>query len=584
MATQPFPYSAYQDPTALLTQYDEQGNVIQPNQYGQVPGAFGYVPPNSITTPTGSSPSSVSAIYGAPAAAPAYNGARNDSIGAQVSQNQNYENQAGQQINQEAEAQLPYYSGLQTQFQQEASSALNQLGATPGYTPGEASQINVNYGQFNTPESTLDSEYLTPAEQTSIYGNPQVGAQVTDAGLKNEGAQLGAYEQNLSGQVGNFANYAKQGVQDLSGGLQTANSGLQSGLQGAQGKFGNLDTAVNNPALAFDPNGTEKQITDAQVQDMRTSAGQAVGAQYQTAENQLQRQAANAGNSSPLAIAAANARLQQQEAAGEGNAEVAANIAALQAQQQQAASIEQQREGAAQTQTGFKANAATTEEQAAQNAAALAGTTGVTSAALTGTQGLAAAEQTAQKGIDAANTYGQTAINEQNLMTGQQAGADTLAEQEAAARAASIAGNRQTTGTSINQTKYGQGVGSQQDTSQGAQTVGGARIGGQQNYLAGVTGQQGMAQQGGQAAVGQQQNAFSTETGGLGQGATTLANYKVSAPTAISQASSLIGAVAPKGLAEGGVASKPEVHIVGEKGPELIMPLGRYRAKDRKVA
>lgn len=562
-------------PQALnsLLPLDANGNPINP--YGQAPGSFGYVPPSMIPqSPGAGNFQPATDVYGNPVAAPQFNGTRDDSIGAQVNSNQNLINEFGQQINQEAESQLGYYSPLQAQYQQEANSALNQLGQTPGYTPQEAGQININYSQDNTTPAALQAQFLSPNEQQWIAGDPSVGSQVTDQGIANEGAQLNSYGQDLSGQVGNYANYTKAGTDLLGSGLSSAQQQLNSGLQGAQSGFSSLNEAVNNPSLSFDPNNTEKQITDAQMQEMQTAAGQRIGAQYQTAEDQLQRQAAAAGNSSPLAIAAANSRLQTQEASDQGNAEVTAQLAALQAQQQQATSIEQQREAATQAQTGFKAGAATTEQQQAQNAAALAGTSALGAAGLAGTQEIAAGESVGQAGINAANQYGQQAIGEQNTMTGQQYGADTTAEQLAQQRAAQIAGNRQTTQQNVNQTQYSQGTGSQQLTSAGAQTVGGARMAGQNTYLQGVTGQQSGAQQGGQAAVGQQQSAYSTQTGGLNQGTASLGNYKVSAPTAVGQATGLINALGSK--AKGDVITQPSLQVIGEAGPEMVMKVPQY--------
>jgi len=578
MSTQPIPIS-YPQSQQPLTQLDENGNPIV-NQYGQIPGAFGYVPPSQIAaSPTGSYGGS--GVYGSPVAAPAFSAQNNWNIDNAVQENQNFANDAFQQVNQEAQGELGTYGPQQTQFENEANAGLNQLAAQPGYTPGQESQINTNYSQFNTSPATLQQNFLTPTQQTDIMGDPSEGSVVTDAGLANEGSQLGAYGQDLSGQVGNFANYTKAGTNQLDTGLSSANQSLASGLEGAQSEFGSLNQAVTNPALGFDPNSTEQQITPAEMQQMQTNAGEAVGAQYQTAEDQLQQQQANAGNTSPLAIAAANARLQQQQAAGEGNAESNAAIAALQAQEQQASSIEQQREAAADTQSGLQAQAATTEQSQAQQAAALAGTEGVSSAGLAGTQEIAAGEAVGQTGLNAANQYGTTAINEQNQMTGQQYSADTTAEQLAQSRANELALNQQGTQEGNEQTQYNQGVGSAQATAGGAQTVGAADIAGKNTYLQGVQNEQSAAQSGGQNAVQTQLGTASGESGALNQSTSIAAGNKANSPTVLGEINSTAKAF---GLYRGGIVDKPEVHLVGEKGPEIIMPTGRYRAKDRRVA
>ncbi len=524
----------------------------------------------------------------------------------QAYNNQNLTAQQGQQLQNEGLSQLQYYGPLQQQAQQEEQAALQQLQQTPGYTDPEASQINVNYGQYNTPTSALQSQFLTPDEQSSISGNPNAPVDSLNQGVYNEGQQLAgyganlggqinAYGENLSGQVGNYANYTKGALDTLDTGTGTAVGNLKSGLQGAQAGFSKLDSAVNNPGLSFDPNNTERQLTDADVQEMETAAGTTVGNSYRTAEDQLQRNAAAAGNTSPLAIAAANARLQTQEASQQGDAEVNAEIAAKQAQQSRAAAIEAQREGAVQTQTGLQAGAATTEQSQAQNAAALAGTQGLTAAELEGTQGITAAENVGQAGINAANTYGAAALdtankygtaalNTQTNMTNQSYGAQSTAEQLAAARAAQLAANRQTTQTGVNTTQYNQGTGSAQLTSGGAQTVGNSRIAGQGAYRSGVAGQQAAAQQGGQAAVGQQQSAYGTQTTGLNSSTATAANMKTNQPSVIGDITGLAKAFGAK---DGEVISEPSIRLVGEDGPEWIAPVqsrSRYRQGERMAA
>lgn len=481
---------------------------------------------------------------------------------------------AGQdQLNQEAIAQLQHYGPRQTQQEGLSDAALQQLRDTPGFTPDETSKIGVDYGQNRTSDADLGGQFLTQDEQSRISGDPNRPLEAAYTGTANEGAQLNAYGQNLSGQVGNYANYTGSAVDRLRGGLDTAVGNLGTGLDRAQDKFGKLDTAVNDPGLAFDPNSTEKQLTDADVQEMKTAAGTRIGNQYRSAEDDLQRRAAAAGNTSPLAIAAANARLQTQEASQQGDAETNADIAARQAQYERAAGIEGQREGAVGRRVGLQAGAATTEEQAAQNAAALAGTTGVNAAGLEGTQGIAAAERVGQAGIDAANTYGQTAIGEQNVMTGQQTAAQSQAERDAAARAAALATNRQNTQTGVNATRYGQGMQTQQATSRGAETVGGARIAGQGAYRSGVAQQEGMAQQGGQQAINQQLGAYGTATGGINQSTANRATYEHSGKSLLGQ---VIGGV----LAEGGVVTEPTVALIGEKGPEMVLPFPRYRRQE----
>jgi len=588
MAAAATPYSSYlqflasQNPQAMQDSALTPPNSIlnPPNSpYG---GVYGNAPnPTSVANPTWSNVGQ--------------GGTGNDEndILQQAYNNQQYINQQGQQLNQEAQGELAYYGPQQATYDQAQAQALKQLQQNPGYTPGQAGQINVDYSQYNTTPGALNSQFLTQGEQGGIAGDPNRPLQAAYTGTQNEGdqlnsyganlgAQVGAYGENLSGQVGNYSNYTKGALDTLNTGTGAAVGKLASGLQGAQSGFSKLDTAVNNPGLAFDPNNTERQLTDADVQEMETAAGTTVGNSYRTAEDQLQRNAAAAGNTSPLAIAAANARLQTQEASQQGEAETNAEIAAKQAQQTRAAQIEAQREGAVQTATGLRAGAATTEQSQAQAAAALAGTQGLSAAELAGVQGIGAAENVGQAGINAANTYGQaginaanqygqTAINQQDTMTNQQYGAQATAEQLAAARAAQLAGNRQATQANVNQTQYNQGTGSAQLTSGGAQAVGNQQIAGQNAYRAGVAGQQQYNQQGGQQAMGAQQSAYGTQTGGLNASTAAAGNMKTNQPSVIKDITSMAGAFLS---AKGDVVTEPEVHLIAEKGPEWVGPVG----------
>lgn len=387
-------------------------------------------------------------------------------------QDQALETGQNQQIYNEAQNQLGYYGPIQQQAQQDQNEALSQLKQTPGYTG---------------------------AEQTAIAGDPNAVRDVTTQGIAKEQAQLDQYGTNVNK------------------GLDTLNSGLSD----AQGKFSKLDSAVNDPSLAFDPNGTEKQVSDADVQEMKNAAGTRVGNQYRSAEDTLMRQAAAAGNTNPLAVEAARARLLTQSAADQGDAEVNADIAARQAQQQQATSIEQQRQQAANTRTGYKAGAATTEQSQAQSAAGLAGT----------------------QAVQAQENIGQTGLGQTNTQTQQGATAAQTADQATSQRAADA-----------------------------AQT----RITGQGNYRTGVAQQQGLAQQGGQTAVQQQQNAANTTANSLNTSTANRANYenKTQASSIPNMALDTVKSI----FKTGGIVTEPTVGVIAENGPEWVGPATpRYR-------
>lgn len=496
-------------------------------------------------------------------------------------QNQNIIGAYGTELNNEALNAGGFYGNMLPGQVHKQDQALNELRDTPGYTPGEAGQINTDYSQFNTG----DDQYA------NMRGNPNAVKAVGDAGAAGEGAMLNQYQANLGGEVREYAKNVggatDQYGEDLGGavnrygsGVGGAVSGLKSGIKDAQ-DFSMLDNAVNREDLAFDPNGTEHQMTDADVQNIKTAAGTRIGNASRNAEDTMMRQAAEAGNTSPLALAAARERLVHQSAADQGDSELNADIAARQAQFGRAQAIEGQREGAVQTQAGMQATAGTTEEAARQAGAGLTGTADIQAQKDIGAAGLQAAtdlghtqvqsaKDVGAQGIDAANRYGQFSTQTQGDIANKQYGAAANADAAATGRAATESAQR-----------YGQGVGSTQATAKGAQTVGDARMAGNQAYRTGVAGQENLAAQGGNEALKNQNATYNTTTQGLNQSANGQGNFiNGKASFGDSFMKNLGGAItswasAPN-AAKGDIITEPQTRTIGEAGPELVIPVGRY--------
>jgi len=480
-------------------------------------------------------------------------------------------NSGAEQINQTAQNQLGHYGNRQVGQENLSDEALQQLKETPGYNADEASKIGTDYGQYRTSDE----------ERQWQYGDPQFALKKAEEGNQAQGQVLNQYQENLGHQVQNYGDQTNAGLGELGQGLQYGLNKLDSGLEGAQGKFGKLDAAVNDPGLGFDPNGTMKQLSDADVEAIKAAAGRRVGNQYQSAQDDISRRAAADGNASPLAIAAAKARLVKSSAAAMGDSEADANIKALQAQYDRAAGIEGQRLGATQTQAGMRATAATTEQAQAQRAAELAGTSALEAGSLYGTQALGARQRVGQTGIDAANTYGNTAIGTIGNMADREWNAANNADVVGTDRARLNANQR-----------YTQGMETAGANAQGAQRIGDQRITGQNNYRTGVANQQELAQQGGQKAVDQQLGAYGTKVGGLTTTSANRANYENTGPSGLGKTGTqLLNAVASVGgqaaaaklgpHAEGGTATEDELARIGESGPEMVY--GRYGAPPQLV-
>jgi hypothetical protein len=455
----------------------------------------------------------------------------------------------GERLDQAAGGAMDYWGNRMTEQGDLADRAYGELYQTPGYTPGEASQINVDYGQYRTPEWAMEGEYLSPQEQDwykGAYGDAQRKA---EQGNESQGAMLNQYQRNLSGQVGNYGRYTDEGLGELSGRTDSSIGRLRGGLDDAQGGFAELDSAVYDPSLEFDPSGSMKQLTDTDVNAIKTAAGRRVGNMYQNEADNVTRAASAGGPVSPMAVAAARARLANSSAAMQGDAEADANIAALQAQFDRAAGIEDRRIGAAQTRTGMRAQAATTKQSQAQRAAELAGMADLEANQNVGSQYLAARQRHGDVGIDAANQYGQFSTGTAGEMGDRSTGA---AFNYADANRDVILNNQQSR-SRVNDMRYGQGVDTAQMTSGGAQTVGNARREGGSEYRSGVAGQQELAQRGGQDALNTRANVYGTRTGALTANTGNRAQYENTGPGALGKmGNALLGAVTSVGTSYAG--------------------------------
>ncbi len=471
----------------------------------------------------------------------------------------------GDQITNAAQGGLDYSGQRQVDQAGLTDEALEQLRQNPGYNADEAAKIGTDYGQYKT----------TPDQERAQLGDPSIAWRKAEEGNQAQGAMLNQYQANLGGQYQNYGDQTNAGLDELRGGLDDATGKLDSGLNAAQGKFGKLDAAVNDPSLGFDPNTTMKQLSDADVQGIRDAAGRRVGNSYRAAQDDLVRRAAADGNTSPLAIAAARSRLEARSAADVGDADADANIAALQAQYDRASGIEGQRLNASQAQAGMRANAATTEQAQAQNAAALSGTTAVGAADSYGSQAIAARQKYGQAGLDTANQYGQYSTNTAGQMADRSTSAAQTADTQGADRA-----------TQTNQQRYGQGMDTASANSSGAQKIGDARIAGQGAYRTGVADQAAQAQQGAQKSIDQQNTAYGTKTGGLVASTGNRSQYENTGPGGLGKTGSALLSAAVGGAqaagtamghADGGMITEPEVARIAERGPEMVY--GRYGQK-----
>jgi hypothetical protein len=298
-----------------------------------------------------------------------------------------------------------------------------------------------------------------------------------------------------------------------------------------------------------------------------------------------------------MGVAAYRARMDQQSAANAGDAMTQARIAASNAAAQREMQGEQLREGGEQNVANLKT--ATEEELGNQRVAGTeaSGKAAQDVMAQNEAMRLDAANKQAGLKTQAGEYLGNSRINTEGQIADRQLGAEegnqktgqglaTAADTTASARAGALAANRQATTADVQNTDYAQKVGSNQATAAGTQTVADKALAGQKENRDYLTGQGTQAQQGAENAQQQQIGAYGT-AGQVVNGATSTGVQANGQPGLLQNiagtAIGALGAIKPKGLAEGGIVTKPEVHDVGERGPEYVVPVARgggnpYRA------
>lgn len=519
------------------------------------------------------------------------------------------------------------YNTRKSWGQGSADQLYSELNDTPGYTPGEAGQINVDYSKLQTPQSDLNNRYLTSDEQSGIAGNPY---QAMDAYNPDAltGMASGANDQQqsaLSGQEGKLDTGVGQTKTELDAAANNPDLQLNpdyakiasTGLNQTQTGIANsLSTEGGNVRGAISTGLKNYQMTPQQQQDIVTGAGISAGTGYRASEDTLQRQAAAAG-ANPMGVAAYRARAERDAAGAAGDAMTQARIqasdaaaqremaqtqlqtstesdlgkqnvagteAAGQMQQDVINKGEQLRLGSAQDIANRQATAATTAGQLGQQATEYAGTSRLNTQAQNADRSL---------GTEAAN---------------QKTGQGLLAAGETAAsgRTNTLATNRQGTTADVQNTGYTQGMQATGATAAGTKAAADARIAGQtasRNYY---TGQATQAQQGAETAAGQKIQAY----GGQYNAANTADRNGITANAQPGTLQKVAGAVAgfiPGASGGGGgsssgsgggtaggweypggetgkVVTKPTTMTIGENGPEYVAPLGAKNYEDGGVA
>jgi hypothetical protein len=509
-----------------------------------------------------------------------------------------------------------YYDPLEEEYRQRADSAYGTLLDTPGYDAGESAGI------MGDPRAAF--QYYNPDQLSADVdrGNAAVSGAASDygSGLRTAADRTGT---SLRGAADNLGSGLRTAASDYGAGVRDAASRARTGLnaatddqtnwqndvygylrgenEGALGEYGDaLGNATDRDRLALSSDFSDRyQMSPQEAQGIKDVAAQTTSGQYAKMVQSAKMRAAAQGNTSPAALAAIEEELGRTGAAEAGDA---ASRAALQANAEAASrrrDIESMRLGTEQdlanrgtsnagnlysARQGSARDLAGLEQQGIQsvagnriNSAGKLADLDYNAADTAGRYGYSAAETGGKYGYDAENTAADQGYRAAD--SGGQANTD----------AAKYGANSRIAINSANQAT-GQGLATQADTARSARTgqVANQRITGQNTYRGYVSDQQGRQQQGSQNAGSQTINAYGTQ-GGLQNQATGQgmqgAQAKDNKPGILDKVLGAAGGVMTgvgalkTAFEHGGIADKPTLAMIGERGPEKVIKLkkfGRY--------
>lgn len=444
-----------------------------------------------------------------------------------------------------------YQQGRASDYENLANSAYYGIASGQGgYSDAEKNAI--------LQEPYLQGLQLTDEERSGISGDPW--GPYRQLGLDEQSIDNSTWSRNnaVRGALGQQEGALNQNLGVTRGNLAGEIQGQKSVMRGDLSDIAALTRQYVNPTELNTSREYMQnyQVTPRDQQNILDEAGRTVMNQERMDEERLMQQANAQGNTSPLALQAARERMRQSGAVNEANAMSDAAIAAKQLQLNTTQGRENTRLGAAQN----YANLGTSNEQ--YMGRETLGTETTLGAAEQGAeQYLGNQAQQAQmylgnSRVSNEQQLGQAGTQAEEFKTATNLGAGQQAEATTSQRAGQIAGNRQQTGQFI----YGQNAAANTNFAN-------QRMANEQEYRGYVTGQGNQANQA--VTIGNQQRigAYGTQLGAQNTASgNAIVNYKT--PGAIEK-------VFSGGGAKGGVTKGPEMALVGEAGPELIIDLAK---------
>ncbi len=529
--------------------------------------------------------------------------AKTDQYINQANQNNQQFQQQGNDLQDYWKQRQGYYNPLEEGYRQQADTAYGDLAQTPGYTSQETAGImgnpNAAFNYYNPDQLSGDMEQGNTGVATTAANYGAGLREASDRTASGLGGAASGIKGDLYGAAGDYGtgvtNAANQGADSLSS-VPSDQLDWQGGVynylrdqnEGSLDKYGNaLDQATPEDKLALSSDFQNKYaMSPEEQQNIKDVAAQSTAGQYNKMSGEAKLRAAAEGNTSPAAMAAIEEQLGRQGAIDAGNAASSAELAANAQAASRQKDIESMRLGAQQDISGRQsANAGNLYQAQAGGAQNLAGLEqqGIQSA--TGNR-LQAGTTGANLRYNAADTSGRAKMDAAaaaagygyNAAAGTAAADTNAADKGGQAQMGSAqfqATNRQNVDTGNQQT--GQQLATAADTARSNRsgTVANQRITGQNNYRNYLTGQQGMQQQGGQAAGQGQTSAYGAQSGAQN----TATGQTIQGQLGQNQIDKQPGEGERIGMGlvktffdKGGVATEPTLAVIGERGPEMVVP------------
>jgi hypothetical protein len=450
------------------------------------------------------------------------------------------------------------------------------IGGRGGYNDSERAAIQGgDLNGYRTSDDDLNSNYLSGQEGAAIQGNPADRMQYFNPDAENgyqdtsELRQRGAVDA-----MGNELNAAiDPGKLSLSADYGRNAEGALSGTEGKLNQDISRDHLTQDPTLA-----SRYRMSDADVEGMATAAGTTTGNTLRSRMDAAGRAARGAGVD-PLGIAALEHRTDMESAGEAGDAMTRARMQAKQEQAQREMNLENQRLGAEQGYAGMKSSA-----DLNMGAQRLGQVNQGESMRLGANQDISnrqmgAAAQTGQARIGSEQAMRGQEMNQRqfNTTTGLNMAKDI--DQTNSDRAKYMSENRQGVNTYNQGQRFNQGMATNQLASQRAQTIADQRRADAAEGRGYLRGQEGLKSGEQQAESNRQAAVYGTQAG-LANQTSQLQNQAEAKPSTFDKimgaAGGVLGGLGAMGVSfeKGGIVTEPTQAVLGEAGPEMVIPLG----------